>query len=113
MKTIFERIIDRELPSDVVFEDDKCIVIRDKFPRAPVHVLVIPKKVIPRLALSTADDAALLGHLLGVVRKVAGDLGIAETGFRTVINNGEHGGETVPHLHIHVLGGRALGWPPG
>lgn len=110
--TLFEKIILREIPATIVHEDDTCIAIRDIAPQAPTHVLVIPKKPIPRLAKAEDDDAATLGHLLLTARKVAKDLGLAK-GFRIVINNGEHGGETVPHLHVHVLGGRPLEWPLG
>ncbi|MGB0370328.1 MAG: histidine triad nucleotide-binding protein [Opitutales bacterium] len=111
-KTIFEKIILREIPATILHEDDKCIAIRDISPQAPTHVLVIPKKLIPRLALAEETDAETLGHLLLTARKVAAELGL-ENGFRIVINNGEDGGETVPHLHVHLLGGRALQWPPG
>ena len=113
MSTLFEKIIARELPAEIVYEDDLCIAIRDKFPQAPVHVLVIPKKPIARIAEAAAEDTALLGHLLSTVQKVATLLGVVKTGFRVVINNGSDGGETVPHLHIHILAGRPLLWPPG
>ena len=112
-KTVFQKIIDREIPADIVYEDDRCIAFRDIEPQAPVHCLIIPKKLIPRLSEAKANDDALLGHLLLTVVKVAKLTGISETGFRTVINCGRDGGETVPHLHIHLLGGRSLQWPPG
>ena len=112
-KTIFQKIIDREIPADIIYEDDLCIAFRDIEPQAPVHCLIVPKKVIPRLSEAKANDSALLGHLLLTVAKVAKLTGVSETGFRTVINCGSDGGETVPHLHIHLLGGRSLQWPPG
>lgn len=111
--TLFEKIAAREIPADIVFEDDLCLAIRDISPQAPVHILVFPKRCIPRVAGAAADDAALLGHLLLTAAAVAGAEGISGSGFRLVINNGPDGGETVPHLHVHLLGGRGLGWPPG
>ncbi len=112
-KTIFQKIIDREIPANIVFEDDICIAFRDVAPQAPVHCLIVPKKHIQRLSQASLSDQAILGHLLLIASKVATITGITETGFRTVINCGQDGGETVPHLHIHVLGGRSLQWPPG
>ena len=111
-KTIFERIIDHEIPANIVYEDDQCLAFHDINPQAPVHVLLVPKKRIPRLELVTPEDGTLLGHLLLVVPKLIAKLGLEE-GFRIVINNGRYGCETVPHLHVHILGGRQLGWPPG
>jgi histidine triad (HIT) family protein len=111
-KTIFKRIIDREIPATIVHEDDLCLAFRDVNPQAPTHVLVIPKKEIPSLADAGDDDAALLGHLLVTAKKVAAQLGL-ENGYRTVINCGRDGGQSVDHLHVHVLGGRSLAWPPG
>jgi histidine triad (HIT) family protein len=111
--TIFEKIAAREIPSDIVHEDDLCLAFRDVSPMAPVHILVVPKKPVPRLAASTAEDAPLLGHLLATATSIAKSEGIADSGFRIVINNGPDGGESVPHLHIHLLGGRHLTWPPG
>ncbi len=111
-KTLFQRIADREIPATFLYEDDLCIAFRDIAPQAPVHVLVVPRKAIPRIAEASSDDQALLGHLLLVARKVAQDLNL-KNGFRIVINNGKDGGESVPHLHIHLLGGRPLEWPPG
>ena len=111
--TLFERIIARQIPADIVYEDDRVIAFRDINPQAPVHILLIPKKAIPRIAEATDEDAAVLGHLLGTAPKVARQAGVSESGFRLVINNGRDGGETVPHLHCHILGGRPLGWPPG
>lgn len=113
VKTIFEKIRDGEIPSDVIHRDELCFAFRDISPQAPVHILVVPNKVIPRVGEATAEDQTVLGHLLLTAAKVAADLGIAESGYRVVINNGPHGGETVPHLHVHLLGGRPLTWPPG
>ncbi|MDP2137287.1 MAG: histidine triad nucleotide-binding protein [Candidatus Didemnitutus sp.] len=113
MKTIFQRIIDREIPAKIAHEDERCIAIHDVNPQAPVHVLVIPKSPIARVGAATADDSSTLGHLLLTAAAVAKKLGLAESGFRLVINNGQDGGETVPHLHVHLLGGRPLAWPPG
>lgn len=111
-KTIFKRIIDREIPADIVYEDDKCLAFRDVNPQAPTHVLVIPKREIPSLADVQAADAELLGHLLVTANNLAGQLELGD-GYRTVINCGRHGGQSVDHLHVHLLGGRQLGWPPG
>ena len=105
MSTLFEKIIAREIPSDVVFEDDQCIVINDINPVAPIHVLIIPKKPIVKLADAEAGDQALLGHLMLVAGEVARQLGVAE-GFRLIVNNGEGGGQTIFHLHLHLLAGR-------
>lgn len=113
--TLFEKIIAREIPADIVYEDDLAVAFRDISPQTPTHILVIPRKPIPRVGEATADDAPLLGHLLLVAGKVATVLGFNDTeqGFRLVINNGRFGGEAVPHLHVHLLSGRPLGWPPG
>lgn len=111
--TLFQRIAAREIPAEFVYEDDQCFAIRDINPQAPVHLLVIPKKPLPRLAEATNDDLVLLGHLMLTVQKLAASKGVATSGFRTVVNSGTDGGETVPHLHVHLLGGRPLGWPPG
>ena len=113
MKTIFQKIIDHEIPAKLVHEDDLCLAIHDINPQAPVHVLVIPKKPIARVAEATVADQAVLGHLLLTAAALAKKLGVAESGFRIVINNGRDGGETVPHLHVHLLGQRPMGWPPG
>lgn len=113
MKTLFQKIADREIPAKFVFEDELCFAIEDINPQAPVHVLVIPKRVVARLGVAEESDATLLGHLLVVAGKIARERGIDATGFRTVVNSGRDAGETVPHLHVHLLGGRALGWPPG
>ena len=111
--TLFEKIIARAIPADIVFEDDQCIAFRDISPQAPIHILVIPKKTIARIGAAQADDQSLLGHLLLTASEIARRENIASTGYRLVINSGSHGGETVPHLHIHLLGGRHLNWPPG
>lgn len=110
--TLFEKIIAREIPAQIVYEDDLCLSFRDINPQAPVHCLVVPKKVIPRVGEATAEDQAILGHLLLTAGKIARQEHL-DRGFRIVINHGADGGETVPHLHVHVLGGRALSWPPG
>lgn len=112
MPTIFTKIIQREIPADIVYEDDQTLAFRDINPKAPVHVLIIPKREIASLAEAGDGDAALLGHLLITARKVAGQLGLTG-GYRTVINCGADGGQTVDHIHVHLLGGRQLGWPPG
>lgn len=111
--TLFEKIIAREIPADIVFEDDRCLAIRDIDPQAPVHILVIPKTVIPRVGQAQPEQKELLGHLLLVAGDVARCEGVDEKGYRVVINHGVNGGETVPHLHVHVLGGRQMTWPPG
>lgn len=112
-KTIFKRIIDKEIPANIVHEDDLCIAFHDVAPAAPVHVLVIPKKEVTNVAALTDQDAALSGHLMLTVGKVARQLGLEEGGYRVVANCGSDGGQSVDHLHFHILGGRALGWPPG
>ena len=111
-KSLFQKIADKEIPAKLIYEDETCVAFHDIAPQAPVHFLVIPRKLIPRIAEATLADEALLGHLLLVAKKVAHDLKL-EKGFRIVINNGPDGGESVPHLHVHVLGGRHLNWPPG
>ena len=111
--TLFEKIIAREILADIVFEDDQCLAFRDISPQAPIHILIIPKKSITRIGDAQGDDQSLLGHLLLTAADIARRENIAPTGYRLVINNGPNGGETVPHLHIHLLGGRHLNWPPG
>jgi histidine triad (HIT) family protein len=113
MSTIFSKIIAREIPVRIAYEDDTCLAFHDVHPQAPVHVLIIPKKEIARVAAATESDQPLLGHLLYVAQKIARQEGIDGSGFRLVINNGPDGGETVAHMHIHLLGGRPLAWPPG
>jgi histidine triad (HIT) family protein len=112
-KTLFEKIIAREIPAQIVFEDDLVIAFRDIGPQAPTHVLIVPKKPLPRIAEATPDDHKLLGHLLLKAAEVADLLGLKSTGYRLIINNGPDGGESVPHLHCHILGGRKMAWPPG
>ena len=111
-KTLFEKIIAREIPAAIVYEDDLVLAIRDINPQAPVHVLIFPKKVIPRIGETQAGDRELLGHILLKAAEVAKKLDL-KSGYRLVINNGADGGETVPHLHVHILGGRHMAWPPG
>ena len=111
-KTIFQKIADREIPANIVYEDSEVVAFRDVHPQAPVHVLVVPRRSIPRVAEAVATDQALLGHLLLKAAEVARQLGLNQ-GYRLVINNGPDGGESVPHLHCHILGGRPMGWPPG
>jgi histidine triad (HIT) family protein len=111
--TLFEKIIARQIPSDIVYEDDFVLAFRDISPKAPTHVLIVPKKPIPNIAAAKPEDEKALGHLLLKAAEVAGKLGLDKSGFRLVINNGPDAGESVPHLHCHILGGRALAWPPG
>jgi len=110
--TIFTKIINKEVPADIVYEDELCLAFKDIMPTAPVHILVIPKKPIPRLCDATEEDKNLLGHLNLVAHQVATDAGIGEA-FRLVVNNGEDACQSVFHLHYHVIGGRTLEWPPG
>jgi len=112
-KTLFEKIIDREIPATIVYEDDLVLAFRDIKPQAPTHVLVIPKKPIPRIAEAKPEDHKVLGHLLLKAAEVANQLGLTESGFRLVFNNGPDAGEAVPHLHCHIIGGRKMSWPPG
>ena len=112
-KTLFEKICDREIPADIIHEDELCVGFRDIAPQAPVHLLVVPRKPIPRIAEAGDEDQDLLGHLFLTARKIAKEQGLAEKGFRIVVNNGPDGGEAVPHLHVHILGGRQMKWPPG
>jgi histidine triad (HIT) family protein len=111
-KTVFQRIIDHEIPAQIEYEDDQCIVIHDIQPQAPVHLLIIPKRIIARADDATAADEAVLGHLLVTAGAVARKLGLAN-GYRLVINNGPDACESVPHLHVHMLARRQFGWPPG
>ena len=109
---LFKKIIDRQIPADIVYEDDHCLAFRDINPQAPVHVLIIPRKVIATHSEIGRDDAELVGHLHLVAAQLAQQLGI-DDGYRIVINCKERAGQTVPHLHMHLLGGRLLTWPPG
>lgn len=111
--TLFEKMIAREIPAGIVHEDDRCIAIRDIAPAAPLHILIIPKRPVERIGAAADADRDLLGHLLLTAARVARAEGVGESGYRLVINNGPDAGEAVPHLHIHILGGRPLGWPPG
>ena len=112
MTTLFSKIISREIPADIVYEDEHCLAFRDVNPQAPTHVLLIPKKAIPRLADATAEDQALLGHMMLAAGEIARELGVGEA-FRLVANNGAAAGQSVFHLHLHILGGRPMSWPPG
>lgn len=111
-KTIFQRIIDKEVPARIVYEDDECLAFHDVAPQAPLHVLLIPKKAIRSWADLEPEDAPLLGRMALVLQRLAADLGLAD-GYRVVCNSGRDGGQSVDHLHFHLLGGRSLGWPPG
>jgi histidine triad (HIT) family protein len=111
--TLWEKIIARKIPAKIVFEDDDVLAFHDVNPQAPVHVLIVPKRVIPRLDKVNESDQQLLGKLLLTAQKLANELGISESGYRVVINSGPDAGESVPHLHVHLLGKRALAWPPG
>ena len=110
--TLFEKIINKEISADILYEDDLAIIINDINPQAPTHLLIIPKKVIPKLSDATAEDKEVLGHLMLLAGKIAKDLGLDET-FRLVVNNGAKAGQSVFHLHLHLLSGRNLSWPPG
>jgi histidine triad (HIT) family protein len=111
--TLFEKIAAREIPARIVHETDELLAFHDVNPQAPVHVLIVPKRVIPRIAAAGATDAELLGKMLIASGEIAQKLGVAESGYRLVVNNGPDAGESVPHLHMHLLGGRHLAWPPG
>ena len=111
--TIFEKIIAREIPAKIIWEDDDVLAFHDVNPQAPVHVLIVPKRAIPRLAEATESDQALLGKLIFTANKIAERLGLTTSGYRVVINTGPDAGESVPHLHVHLLGKRRLSWPPG
>lgn len=110
--TIFGKIIRKEIPAQIVYEDEDCLAFRDLNPQAPVHILIIPKQPIAQIEQIAAEDEPLIGHLLRIAAQVAHQEGLTE-GYRLVINNGIQGGQTVYHLHVHLLGGRAMGWPPG
>jgi histidine triad (HIT) family protein len=111
--TIFEKISAGEIPAKIVFETEEFFAFHDVNPQAPVHVLIVPRRCIPRVAEAAAGDAGLLGRMLLASAEIARSLGVLESGYRLVINNGRNAGETVPHLHVHLLAGRALAWPPG
>lgn len=110
--TIFSKIVRKEIPADIIYEDNLALAFRDINPQAPVHILVIPKEPIARLSDAESTNHALMGHLLLTAKRVADQVGLTN-GYRVVINNGPDGGQTVHHLHLHILGGRAMGWPPG
>lgn len=112
-KTLFEKIIAREIAADIVYEDELVCAFRDIKPQAPTHVLIVPKKPIARIAEAGAEDHKILGHLLLKAAEVAEKLGLKQSGYRLVFNNGPDAGEAVPHLHCHILGGRPMAWPPG
>jgi histidine triad (HIT) family protein len=112
-KTLFEKIAAREIPAKIVYEDELVLAFHDINPQAPVHVLIVPKKPIPRIAEATPEDHEVLGHLLLKAAEVAEKLGVKQSGYRLVFNNGPDGNETVPHLHLHIIGGRKMNWPPG
>ncbi|MBR2693486.1 MAG: histidine triad nucleotide-binding protein [Thermoguttaceae bacterium] len=112
-KTIFKKIIDKEIPADVVYEDDRCLAFRDIAPQAPTHIVVIPKKELRSTNDITEEDASLIGHLFCVMNELARKEGIADAGYRIVTNCGPDACQTVPHLHYHLIGGRKFGWPPG
>lgn len=112
MSTIFKKIIDKEIPADIVYEDELCLAFKDISPQAPTHVLVIPKKEVQSIAHLKEEDGPLMGHLFLVVNKLAKEFGL-DSGYRTTINTGKDGGQTVDHLHLHLMGGRGLSWPPG
>lgn len=113
MSCVFCRIINKEIPSNIVFEDDKVLAFHDINPQAPYHILVVPKKHVPTLLDLTEEDRDLIGHIYLIIKKIAQDLGFAERGYRVVVNCKEEAGQTVFHLHFHVLAGRTMGWPPG
>jgi len=111
--TIFGKIVRKEIPADIVYEDDRCVAFRDVNPQAPTHILVVPRKPIARLSDATEDDGALLGHLLVKSAEIARAEGLIDGGYRVVVNDGSGAGQSVFHLHLHVLGGRPMRWPPG
>lgn len=111
-ETIFSKIIRREIPADIVYEDDLAIAFKDITPKAPIHILIIPKEPIAQLSDTEAEHHALMGHLLLTAKRVAEQMGL-DNGYRVVINNGSDGGQSVSHLHLHLLGGRQMQWPPG
>jgi histidine triad (HIT) family protein len=112
-KTLFQKIADKEIPAAIVYEDDQVVAFKDINPQAPVHLLMVPRKPVARMAGAEPGDQALLGHLLLTAARVAREQGLEESGYRLVFNSGPHAGETVPHLHCHILGGRPMQWPPG
>lgn len=113
MSTIFKKIIDREIPARIVYEDDHCLAFHDIAPKSPVHILVIPKKEISGVGAIEEEDELLMGHCLYVIRRLAEEQGVAEDGYRVVINHGKNAEQSVEHLHFHLMGGRSFTWPPG
>lgn len=111
--TIFKKIIDKQIPAQIIYEDELCLAFRDIQPQAPVHILLIPKKEIKSLSALSPEDSALMGHLMLKASEIAQNEGLSANGYRVVTNIGSDGGQSVSHLHFHILGGRALGWPPG
>lgn len=111
--TVFKKIIDRRIPAKIVYEDDLCLAFRDVNPQAPIHILLVPKQEIPSLAAATPEDHRLLGHLLVKAAEIARSEGLGARGYRVVVNAGPDGGQSVDHLHLHILGGRPMTWPPG
>ena len=111
--TLFEKIAEREIPAEIVYEEEDFLAFKDVNPQAPVHILIIPKRCIPRISAATRADSDLLGRMLLASERIAKEAGVLESGYRLVINNGPDAGESVPHLHIHLLGKRPLSWPPG
>jgi len=112
-ETVFSKIIAREIPADIVFENDQALAFRDINPQAPIHIVIIPKKPIPTLNDLTPDDAELIGQLFLAAKHVAAELGVAESGYRTLINCNRDGGQDIFHVHMHLMAGRSMGWPPG
>src|SRR5215469_12323261 len=112
-RTLFEKIVAREIPATIVYEDEFVLCIRDINPQAPTHLLIFPTKAIPRIAEAGPEDGKVLTHLLFKAAEIAAKAGLTKEGYRLVINNGPNGGETIPHLHVHILGGRRMKWPPG
>ena len=113
MSTLFTRIINREIPADIVYEDDQAIAFNDIDPQAPIHMLIVPKKEIPTINDISEEDEALVGHLYRIAAQLAHEKGIAEDGYRVVMNCNEYGGQSVYHIHLHMMGGRRMGWPAG
>lgn len=111
--TIFKKIIDKEIPAKIVYEDDLCLAFRDTQAQAPTHILLIPKKEIRSMAEVTPEDQKVLGHMMVKASEIAAKEGLAKSGYRLVVNTNDDGGQSVHHLHIHILGGRAMTWPPG
>ena len=111
--TIFTKVLNKEIPADIVHEDELCIAFSDINPQAPIHFLIIPRRAFKNVEHMTDADAPLMGHLFTVARDLARAQGVADSGYRLVINNGADAGQTVSHLHVHLLGGRGLTWPPG